>query len=149
MDSVNYKQHLRVLNLPVQSVTDRSKRHWKDSCIWLHRRCSLLAQIRWRNTISIFLYTEFLLLHFFCPRIPVKIVYKPPPHPSPEVADSPGSCICPMFFRCRGLKIDKISDWLYFIHPCCIWDTLHSSLWLPANKEVKKFGERNQFAAQY
>lgn len=60
----------------------------------------------------------------FCSRITVEIAaYKPPQHLSPEVADSPGSCICPVFFRCRGLKIDcldKISDWLYFIEPCCI-----------------------------
>lgn len=84
-------QHLRALDLPVQSITDWSKRHWRDSRIWLHRHSQSSSSDKMEEY---HFHPPSLNREFFCficcPRILGNVaVCKPPPHPSPEVADSP------------------------------------------------------------
>lgn len=104
---------------------------------------SLLARIRWRNTISILLHSiESSFALFVAPEYWVTLLCASHHRIHPQKWQiPPKSCTCTVSFRCRGLRkecLHKTSDWLYFIHP------LHFGLWLPA-KEVKKIGEGNQF----
>lgn len=134
------KQHLRALDLPVQSVTDWSKRPWRDAHIWLHRHLQCSSSDKMEEYHFYFpLLREFL--HFICcPECRLTLLCTRHHHIYPQKRQIPqSSCIHTVSFGCRGLKIeglDKIFDRLYFIHPCYIWDALHFVLWLPASKEV-------------
>lgn len=113
---------------------------------------SLLAWIKWRNAISIFLYLiEFL--NFDAPQYWLTLLCTSHHHIYPKKWSIPKHiCFCTVVFRCWRLKtqcLDKNSVWLYFNHPYSIQDTLYFDLWLPANKKVKKIKEGNQSVKQW